>query len=432
MANDGESGGAAFNHRGDLMINATWNRINLWRPGVKLLLSASNEPPTALHPIFHGVGNGGPLDFDAEDNSLSRILWGEPQPQLEIDAISSAPEVVSFQSQPCSFNWATFALDQNGKLGALSRSNAVHLVDVETGVELAKLPVPGVHEPLFLPGRRGLVVSSEHGISVFPFITNTGGDITICGPSMLQAEGDFTRLRLGPEGRNLTAWGEERLQIYSLPSLEKLARIKNPLDRHDLLGPSFDRDEKLLAWGRWNSSYVNIWDLEAQKLSHRIKLTHSGGVTSGRPEFTPDGKWLVVCSQVDLRLYEPGTWELRGSIPWKSGANPFTLLGEGQIAAVSTPGSGVGVHLLRLPDFKELAVLDAPADRPNTHLGTSADGLKLFAIRDDGAISVWNLPLIAAGLAGLGLDWEAPLPGPDRLDPSAAPRLKLRKPGESE
>ena len=40
-------------------------------------------------------------------------------------------------------------------------------------------------------------------------------------------------------------------------------------------------------------------------------------------------------------------------------------------------------------------------------------------------VDVWNLPLIAAGLAELGLDWDAPLPAASSSKRTALPRFHL-------
>jgi hypothetical protein len=160
-------------------------------------------------------------------------------------------------------------------------------------------------------------------------------------------------------------------------------------------------------------------------LLQTIRISYTRGVTLGRAEFTPDGKWLFVSTLEDLRLYDPTSWTLRASVPWKSGGNQQAFLAGGKVAAVVTDSTGVAVHLLSLPDFQEQAVLETANNSTIVHLGTSGDGLKLFAVREDGEVDVWNLPLIAAGLAELGLDWDAPLPATSSPKRTASPRFHL-------
>jgi hypothetical protein len=133
----GECGAVTFNHRGDLIVSTTWSRLVFWSPNVPLSLGPNCEP-ASLRPTFRGVGNGHMVRFNTNDRSLSRAWWGTPQPKLEIDAISSAPEVRVFQGpRHNAFSFVLFSLNQDGTVGLLAHSNAVQILDVETGVELA-------------------------------------------------------------------------------------------------------------------------------------------------------------------------------------------------------------------------------------------------------------------------------------------------------
>ena len=117
------------------------------------------------------------------------------------------------------------------------------------------------------------------------------------------------------------------------------------------------------------------------------------------------------------------------SSPWKSGANQLAFLAGGKIVAVGKmEATAAAVHLLTIPDFKELAVLETASNSAIAYLGTSGDGLNLFAKREDGEVNVWNLPLIAAGLEELGLAWDAPLPAPGASKRTGPPRFRVERP----
>jgi WD40 repeat protein len=422
----GECGGVTFNHRGDLIVSATWSRLVFWSPNVPLSLGLDNSEPASLRPTFRGVGNGSLVRFNADDRSLSRVLWGMPQPKLEIDAISSAPEVRVFHSpRNNTFSILRFSLSQDGTLGLVALSNAVQILDAETGVELARLPLPGARTPVFLPGQAGLVASSDRGLFSWSLQADAeSGEIWIESPRCIVGEEGWTQVRVGPTGRRLAAWHDDHGHVYSLPDFRQVSRTSDHVGG-SVLGPSFSADEELLTVNRWNNVDIPIWNITTGKLLKAIRVTFGRGETHGRAEFTPDGKWLFVTTMEDLRLYELGSWTLRASLPWKSGVNQQAFLAKGKVAAVVTDSTAVAVHLLSLPDFQELAVLETANNSAIAHLGTSGDGLKLFAVREDGEVDVWNLPLIAAGLAELGLDWDDRLPAPSSPKRHAPPRFRL-------
>jgi WD40 repeat protein len=427
----GECGGVTFNHGGDLLVSATWNRMVFWPPNVPLSIRSDEpEPARPLSPTFRGMGNGSLVRFADDDRRLSRVWWGTPEPKLEIDAISSAPEVRVFHSSRNDarnnpFGILRFSLNYDGTLGLVALSNAVQILDVETGVELARLPLPGAQAAVFLRGQAGLVASCDRGLFSWSFKAGQkAGEIRIASPLCISDEEGWTHVRLGPSGRRLAAWHDDHAHIYSLPGFHPVSRTSN-YRGGNVLGPSFSADEELLAVDRWNNEDIPIWNITSGNLLHTIHVTYALGVTHGRAEFTPDGEWLCVTTLEDLRLYKPGGWNLHASVPWKTGANAQAFLAGGKVAAVVTSLTGVAVHLLSLPDFRELAVLETANHAAILQLGTSGDGLKLFAVREDGEVDVWNLPLIASGLAELGLDWDAALPTPSSPKRTAPPRFRL-------
>jgi WD40 repeat protein len=262
----GECGGVTFSHRGDLMVSATWNRLVFWSPNVALSLRADNPEPASLRPTFRGVGNGSMVRFDASDRSLSRVFWGMPQPKLEIDAISSAPEVRVFHSpRPDSFGFVRFSLNQDGTLGLLTVSNAVQILDVETGVELARLPLPGALEALFLPDTAGIVATSDEGMFLWSFSRlDDHNRISIAPVRLIDASKGLKRVRLGPGGDRLAMWHEDHARIYSVPDFRFISRTGNH-NGGDVLGPSFSADEQLLAICRWNNEHITIWNIAASQ-----------------------------------------------------------------------------------------------------------------------------------------------------------------------
>ena len=144
--------------------------------------------------------------------------------------------------------------------------------------------------------------------------------------------------------------------------------------------------------------------------------------------FSPDGKWLAT-SNADGRTFEVGTWKPgpRLGTGELTGFSP-----DGKIALFTTPENYL--RLVRVETGAEFARIECPKFSHLRAASMTADGSKILTTHDDGA-RVWDLCLIRAGLAEIGLDWEAPpLPpkpkpegpltvqiiGADLLDPNSA------------
>ena len=212
-----------------------------------------------------------------------------------------------FHSPRPTFEFLRFTLNEDGRLAALTLTNAVQLLDVETGIELVRLPLAGAQAVVFLPAQAGLAATSDRGLFAWSFRPGAvTGEIQIGPRRAIRSGENWTQIRLGPSGRRLAAWQEDCAHIYALPEFREVFQTGNHRGGVPL-GPSFSRDERLLAIARWNNSAIAIWDLAASNLLHRIKVTTSRDVTHGRAEFTPDGEWLFVTTLEDMRLYEPGS-----------------------------------------------------------------------------------------------------------------------------
>jgi WD40 repeat protein len=126
----------------------------------------------------------------------------------------------------------------------------------------------------------------------------------------------------------------------------------------------------------------------------------------GQVQFSPDGKWLLTTGG-GCRLWAVGTWEEGPSL----GGHPVNPLGafscDGKLLGL---GDAPGVVRLVVPSTgAEIARLTAPGQARLSPCCFTPDGTQLLAIGlETGALHLFDLRAIRAGLADLDLDWDAP------------------------
>jgi tetratricopeptide (TPR) repeat protein len=126
--------------------------------------------------------------------------------------------------------------------------------------------------------------------------------------------------------------------------------------------------------------------------------------------FSPDGCWLVTETDGG-RIYAAGTWEPG---PQLGPGRPWDVTSE---LAVMAQTDGI-YRLVELASGRELARLEDPKHKFGEATFTP-NGSKLVVAAKNG-LRVWDLRLIRAKLAKLGLDWDAP-PLPRASASTAAP-----------
>src|SRR5262249_41186279 len=114
--------------------------------------------------------------------------------------------------------------------------------------------------------------------------------------------------------------------------------------------------------------------------------------------FSPDGRWLLTTADGG-RMYEVGTWkpgpQLGPGTPWDATS---------ELAILGQPNGTYS--LVELATGRELARLE-DQEQNTGHAVFSPDGARVVIQARDG-LRVWDLRRIRAGLAELGLDWDAP------------------------
>jgi WD40 repeat protein/tetratricopeptide (TPR) repeat protein len=315
------------------------------------------------------------------------------------------------------------AVHPDGRLFAAAVGAGVALWDLETGRQVADLPLgSNVWQSVFDPA--GVLWTPTAG-GTFRWRVRESPDhpgrLTVGPPERVPVD-------RGTLGRSADArvWvGAERFRADAF-----VWRPDRPYDRGSLPAGYENQHVDVSPDGRWavtahhTTTVADLWDVPARQYVKRLH-TRSGNAL---PAFSPDGKWLWVNSDGG-RLLHVGTWE-PGPVTGRGEDRPaFTP--DGRVMALET-GAG-SVRLVRTADGRELVRLDNPHQDPLSGLAFTPDGTRLVGcspwLGNALGVHVWDLRLIRRQLAARGLDWDAPpLPEPSAPAGPVEVRVPIRTP----
>jgi tetratricopeptide (TPR) repeat protein len=277
----------------------------------------------------------------------------------------------------------------------------IALVDLVRGEEVDLLPLP--HNCLFHFEPSGaLLTHGTEGILRWP----------------LAVEADTGRRRYGPpqrlhpptssDGHGSSADG----RVLAIPSYSRGALVlRRSENRLVTLGPQEDvRSCAVSPDGRWvaTGSFgpvkgpgAKVWDAASGR---HVRDLPVGGSAVG---FSPKGRWLMTTGG-GLRLWSAGTWDEGPPLGGPITASGFAFSADDELLALE---GDPGVVRLVLPATgKEIARLTAPDGTGTLHVcGFTPDGTRLVCGgRQSQWLHIFDLRRIRAGLAEMGLDWDAP------------------------
>jgi WD40 repeat protein len=163
----------------------------------------------------------------------------------------------------------------------------------------------------------------------------------------------------------------------------------------------------------WSDDVVQLWDTSTWRMRRRMHRPLPGQKFVA---FAPNGRWLAIASEENLRtdvvLWNVATGELRSLISQlEDVASSIAYDPRGRWVAFD---SAPGVRFVDVSSGKQFLLVKVGGSQFSTNqvLALSADGRLLAAVRDDGAVKVWRLPV----------DLEAATPAAAANSPAAAPR----------
>jgi serine/threonine protein kinase/WD40 repeat protein len=387
-----------FNHAGDRLLSTDWSGSwHLWdtRSGRLLLTLPAGGTILYFSPDDRLVGAGG--DGKVQ---LFHFRRGE-EVRTVVHRSTTGNRGYSPEELPL--------LDPEGRLCALRMYDLVEgvaMVDVVRGEEVALLPLPG-NAPLRFDREGALWTYGSAGLLRWPVADDPNQGQRRYGPPQRILSTATTLIR-----------GDAGLQVLAEPrGLGTACTLVLHRDGNRLLHLAPQEDVRFCAVspdGRWvatgshwfhGGAGAKVWDARAGKHVKDLPVGGSCGV-----QFSPDGKWLLTTSG-GCRLWAVGTWvegpKLGGTSANSSlnAGNAFSRDGK-LLALGDAPGV---VRLVGTDSGAEIARLTAAEPNRLLPFCFTADGAQLLTVGvETGALYVFDLRAIRAGLTELALDWDAP------------------------
>jgi tetratricopeptide (TPR) repeat protein len=309
-------------------------------------------------------------------------------------------------------HWRQPAVHGGGRLAAVGQAEGVALFDLETGRELAHVPVPGSHYACF-DGAGHLLTNGFDGFFRWPVRSDPAlpGRLVVGPPERLPFHGGIYPVSASQDGRVIA---QAMFAGYGMAAHAGgwVLHPNSPTPRHVDPGASMNWTS-VSPDGRWvafgvNGGGVSVYDAAT---GARVCQPPANGYAH---RFSADGRWLLTTGD-NGRLFAAGTWE------------PGPQLGPGEpwdtTPELAVLGQSNGVYrLVELATGRELARLEDQEQNTGPAV-FSPDGTRLV-VEAENALRVWDLRRIRAGLTAMGLDWDAP-PYPKADDAGSGPPLEV-------
>jgi serine/threonine protein kinase/WD40 repeat protein len=385
----------AFNHRGDLLASQGWEgMLRLWDPSTgRQLLSMQTDaiPRFSADDRYLGPGRvGGSLQiFEVASGRELRVLPGD----ASSDRI---PQDLSF--------------DPEGRVMTVRTMRGLQIWD-SVGVKL----LADLEELEWSAARfeadGTLLTFGSSGVLRWP--VRREGPKRIVGPPRV------VRI-LSAVGGNLDSSRDGGVLVFANPVRAAIVLSGGPFGQARMLLPQNDvRSVAVSPDGRWAATVshegddtgVFVWDATTARRVAVLKAPMGSTM-----RFSPDGRWLATSSG-ECKLWEVGTWKLVREFDVDSRTIAFSP--DTSALAICTAAQ---VRLYDPATGRRLATFENPGQGTVAYPMFSVDCARLAATDEQShSILVWDLRLIRAELASIGLDWGAPAAKPGRPETLVPP-----------
>jgi WD40 repeat protein len=391
--------GLTFSPDGELLATTSFDAtVRLWDPrsGRQLL-----STPGVLGPWF--------------DRSGGRLAYANGTKLVVARVAPPAGVRTLYRRQDTGI--ADLDVSPDGRLLAAAGHHGVHLWDLPSGKEVAALPIGRTGGAWFHPDGTHLTTGGYSPLRHWPI---TPGPARLGPPEQIPvpSPGPLLYAAQSADGQTLLAQSGRELIVLDVPARTTRHRLQGQLN---LWGPQVSPDGRWIAVGCWHGLEMWAWDGRTGQRVHRLPFQNTSGC---RVQFSPNDQWLVAGTGSEYIGLATETWQRTWTIPR---ANAGDLPGvmsfsrDGLLLAVAH--SPVLVKLYRTGTSEEIAALPSPDPHLIGALRFSPDGARLVVGTEGNRLFVWDLRSVRAGLADLGLDWDAPPPRqevghvpPERVD----------------
>jgi tetratricopeptide (TPR) repeat protein len=394
--------GLQYNPAGDRFVRRGWSNVVVLFDAVsgQELFRTDSLPPAS---------NSTLLRFDRTGQRLAAARVGARNDRIGLWSVADGREyrALPYTNNGVNGNPGQFhpAIHPAGRLAASGSQGAVALFDLETGRELARLPISNrsTTASVSFDETGSLLTNGFEGCFRWPVTADEANPsrVTIGPPKGLPFHPGDCPIAASRDGRVIaqTMWAGYGMAAYAggwilHPNSLTPCRVEAGTS---IGSCSVSPDGRWVAFGGPHLAAgrpaVHVYEAATTR-----RVWQAPGNEGNYGCFSPDGRWLVTNTDGG-RAYEVGTWEpgprLGPGIPWDV-TTELAVLGQ---------TNGI-YRLVELATGRELARLEDQEQNSNQAAFTP-DGTKLIVAAKNG-LRVWDLRLIRAGLAKLGLDWDAP------------------------
>jgi serine/threonine protein kinase/WD40 repeat protein len=391
-----------FNSAGDRFVSCGWSGT------VNLFDAASGQFLFATPGL--GSFSGAPpnyLQFDPTGKWLAGALVGEGNSRIGLWSIAEGREYRYLLSHSVATRRGP-AIHPGNRLAAIGHTDGVVLFDLQTGRELAFVPVAGSNCARF-DGAGNLLTNGFTGFFRWPVRPHPAApeQLLIAPPERLPFHAGNYPVSASQDGRVIAQamFGTAHAGGWVLHPDSPTARL---VDAGVSMGwTSVSPDGRWVAFASHGATVI-VHDAATGARAWQSPADQIVGYCC----FSPDGRWLLTEGG---RTYHVGTWEpgprLGPGSPWDTTAD----------MVVMSQDRGI-YRLVELTTGRELARLEDPEQTAGQAV-FSPDGTKLVIEAGNG-LRVWDLRRLRASLDELGLDWDAP-PFPRNPDKVEGPPLEV-------
>jgi WD40 repeat protein len=417
------------------------NRL-AWHPDGDLLATDSADQQVHLwnvatgrrHTVLHGHQNNGiNVAFCPGSDLLLSWAW---------DGTSRLWDPWAGR-QLLSFSGGNGRFSRDGRRVALQRGSTLAIREVAPGLEYRTLAAPahvskqGYTDGDISPDGRWLAIGSTDGVQVWDLPRGRAAEFLADGPTEAVAfhpkgtalfvsrpaglydrpirQGDGSLqfdpprdlpVRRSPGGLAIDAQGHTLALAHGLIlSLDATPLRGHPFHHPGSTWVATSPDGRWVASGTLNGYGVKIWDTRTGSCEQEL-LPES---RFARVAFSPDGRWLMTGTPEGYDLWEVDTWRPARHIPLEAEGGDLCIAFARDVRVLALLTGRGAVRLIDPDGGREYATLQAPTLDNVSWLRFSPDGSQLVALTGKpGRVQVWDLRLIRAELAALGLDWPLP------------------------